>query len=355
MKTVPFLCPANNHWRETSNAIRDVLKTRWWGQSKKCDEFEKEFGKKFGFKYVLALNSGSSALELAYHLIGVSKGDEVIVPVLTCTATNIPLLRLGAKIVFADIDNNLTISFEDIERKISKKTKAIVVVNLGGLMVDPGIFKLAKRYNIPVVVDAAQSLGIPEPNGDYVCYSLQAVKHFSTGDGGVLICRNEKDYIRAKKLRWFGIDREKKIKADWQPYQKRHMTMDIEEAGYKMHMNDIAATMGLVGLKYSDDYLKHRIKIATIYNNIKYPKIVGGSFWLYGLLVEKRDELAEELLNAGIGTNMAHLRNDIFKVFGGKRLNLPNMNKLESMYLYIPIHTRMSIDDALKAVKIINQ
>jgi len=98
------------------------------------------------------------------------------------------------------------------------------------------------------------------------------------------------------------------------------MTMDIEEPGYKFQMNDIAATLGLIGLKHSDEYLAYRRKIAEYYNkNLECKTISGGSYWLYGILVDNRDYVAKKLEKAGIETNMAHLRNDIFKVFGGKR------------------------------------
>jgi len=331
------------------------VSNRWLGQGEVVNKFERLFGKKFNYKYCLAVNSGTAALELAYHIIGFKKGDEVITPVLTCTATNIPFLRKGVKIVFADIKDNLTIDPEDVERKISSKTKAIVAVTLGGLPVDKKLFLLGKKYNIPVVIDAAHSLGVSEKYGDYICYSFQAIKHFTTGDGGMLVLRNRDDYIRAKKLRWFGIDREAKRRAHWQPYKGRKMTMDIEEPGYKFHMNDIAATLGLIGLKNSDKYLAYRKKIAQYYdNNLKCKTISGGSYWLYCILVNQRDKLAKKLEQAGIETNVVHLRNDIFKAFGGKRQNLPNMNRIEKEYLYIPINTKMTMNDARYVAKTIN-
>ena len=126
---IPLFYPENRYWQECSKAVEEVLKTRWWGQADKVDEFEKSFSNVYHYQYCLALNSGSAALELAYHLIGISEGDEVITPVLTCTATNIPLLRMNAKIVFADINKDtLIIDYEDVEKKITKKTKAIVGV-----------------------------------------------------------------------------------------------------------------------------------------------------------------------------------------------------------------------------------
>ncbi len=119
------------------------MSNRWLGQAHLVDEFEKKFGQKFGYKYCVAVNSGTAALELAYHLMGFKKGDEVITPILTCTATNIPFLRMGVKIVFADIKNDLTVDPVDIKKKITSKTRAIIAVTLGGLPADEKIFQIA--------------------------------------------------------------------------------------------------------------------------------------------------------------------------------------------------------------------
>jgi dTDP-4-amino-4,6-dideoxygalactose transaminase len=333
-----------------------IFETRWIGQGPKVDEFEVEFGKKFNFKYPLAVNSGSASLELAYHLLGLGKGDEVLTPVFTCTATNIPLLRRGVNIRFLDVNEKLVVDYEDVLRKISDKTKAIVVVNLGGVTIDKEVYEIAKHYNVPVVVDACQSLGIPEPNGDYVCYSFQGIKHFTTGDGGMLIVRNEEEYKRAKKLRWFGIDREAKKRVNWSNLVNHQMAMDIEEPGYKFHMNDIAATMGLVGLKHSNELLEKRIELAQIYrDNLNCKKVCGGSYWLFGILTDKRDELIEHFRSKSIGCDIVQIRNDVFKVFGGQRQDLENMNRLEDKYVYIPMHSSLSEEDVYRVVEVYNE
>ena len=779
---------------EWLDELGKIFDTRWLGQGPKVDEFENEFGKKFGYEYCVSTNSGTSALELAYHLIGINKEDKVITSILSCSATSLPLIRKGADIIFTDISKvNLTMDVPDFKKKMNDSIKAIVTVNLGGIMCNPNIYSIAKEYDVPIVIDACQSLGISEKYGDYVAYSFQAIKNFTcfkpgskviiprigrngrmtkniedieigdtvitynektsekefknvlnrfernydgnfiklklsncneiemtedhpvfvvgdgwkrvseieigdkliqykyyglvmrlngkkqidksveeifgedigkeirrkhsermsgenhplygkhhtdetkvkigksregknygkvginhhlygkklsegwkrnisksvekrwkedydgelrkrisekikklweddifrekmiaikkeqwkneeyrkkisegrkrqwkdeeyrkgvterskelwkngtygsneywrkvykglnkdpnkselklqeiinsvcpdefgynggfelgisldrlipdfvningkkkvielfgdywhseekTGipikdqiddktkrykkvgydslfimekelndeenlkskienfiynpnieivevldietfnyngkvynietednhnyfiygilvhncfDGGMLICRNKEDYDRAKRLRWFGIDREKKVQNDWKCFSSnREICMDMEEAGYKFHMNDVAATVGLVGLKHSDEALQYRKEIADIYTNklMSLPKskicecICGGSYWLYGILTENRDELIYKLKENGIETDTIHLRNDIFSVFGGKRNDLPNMDWIESRYLYIPIHTKMTNEDA---------
>lgn len=346
--TLPLFFPQvyKEEWLEELNK---VFSGRWIGQGPLVDRFEAEFGSKFGYNHCLAVNSGSSALELAYHLIGIGEGDEVVTTVFTCTATNIPLLRRGTKIVFSDIGDDLLMDYEDVYKKVSGRTKAIVVVNLGGLRVDDRIFTLARSLGIPVVVDAAQSLGITEPKGDYVCYSFQAIKHLTTADGGMLVVRNRKDYERAKKLRWFGIDREAKKRADWKCLVNHQMAMEIEEAGYKYHMNDVAAAMGLVGLRHSDEILEHRRQVSEAYCGTL-PKdimpVCGGSHWLFGIILGNRDQAMDLLNKKGVECDLIQLRNDVFKVFGGKRQDLPNMGRLEGKYLYLPLNCKVGVEDA---------
>jgi len=333
-------------------ALGKIFDTRWLGQGPMVEKFEKVFGKKFNYKYCLAVNSGSSALELAYQLLDIQRGDEVITTSFTCTATNLPLIKRKAKIIFADINDDLLIDYEDVKRKITKKTKAIVVVTLGGLPVDERIFDLG----LPVVVDAAQSVGVSEIRGDYICYSFQAIKHFTTGDGGMLVVRSKKEYERAKKLRWFGIDREAKKRVNFNALNNRKITMQIEEPGYKYHMNDIAATMGLIGLKHTDKILKYRKLLCKTYAD-NLPKnvrcIYGGSYWLMAIITKDRNDIIDYLRSNGVECDLVQLRNDIFKVFGGKKHNLPNMNRLENEYLYLPLNPRVTINDVKKICKLL--
>jgi dTDP-4-amino-4,6-dideoxygalactose transaminase len=343
-------------FKDVMAELKTTLSSRWIGQGKKVDEFELKFGGKYGYKYPLFMNSCTSSLELAYHLIDLKKGDEVIVPVLDCTAGQMGLKRRGVKIVFADILDNFNIDPDDVARKITQNTKAIVAVMLGGIPVDERLYKMAKRMKIPVITDAAQHLG--HTQGDYICYSFQAIKHITTGDGGMLIVSGKREYDRAKKLRWFGIDRELKAKKNWQAWERRQMTFDITEAGYKYQPTDIDASLGLAGLKHADAILKHREKIALEYKKYLYgveglKLISGGSHWLFGILTDRRDEIAAALKKADIETNLVHLRNDIFELFGGKRLDLPNMNRLEDKYLYLPLHHLINQKDVQKTCRII--
>lgn len=331
---------------EIMKRIGDSLDGKWIGQGKKVEQFEVAFGKMLKYKYPLFVNSGTSALELAYHMLDLKKGDEVIVPVLDCTAGQMGLLRRGVKIVFADVDDQLNISPASIASKITKKTKAVIGVHLGGIPFDKSIYPNLKKLGIPFIVDAAQHMAHCE--GDFICYSFQAIKHISTCDGGMLVLNDAKTFKRAKLLRWFGIDRDLKAKKNFQAWKHRQMTFDITEPGFKMQPTDIDACFGLASLPYLPSIINHRRNLVREYFKLLPQEVVGfagGSYWLMGIYAPQRDELAAFLLTQGIDNNLVHLRNDIFKVFGGKRLDLPNMNRLEKEYLYLPLNHKVEIKD----------
>jgi len=330
---------------EAGEEVAKTLRTRWIGQGPKVDIFEQKFAEMFNVKYPVSVNSGSAALETAFDLIGLKAGDEVISTPLTCSATNIPLLRMGVKIIWADINaNNLCLNRTDVLSKITGKTKAIVNVHLGGIENTLG------EMPVPVVADSCQALGVF--SGDYVCCSFQAIKHITTGDGGMLIVNNEQEYKQAKFLRWFGIDREKKKEANWQAYRERDMTFDIEILGYKRQMTDIAATLGIVGLNHYKEVLEYRRKIFNLYKT-KLSKIDGITIidgdnnvcWLATILVERRDDFARVMFENKIDTNLVQIRNDLFNIFGGKRTELPVLNSIEDKYISLPLHMKVTEDD----------
>ena len=344
--------------RECIEEVSDTLRSRFVGQGPKVELFEKAFSEKFNVPYVVSLNSGTSALDTAYDLVGLKEGDEVITTPLTCTATNLPLIRRGVKLIWADVDNTLCIDPIDVLKKITNRTKAIVQVHLGGIPAHVSELSELELTNshtgrhIPVISDAAQGLGIF--TGNYTCCSFQAIKHITTGDGGMLVCDTERHRNEARLLRWFGIDRQKKIKNNWQAYTQRAMTFDIQLPGTKRHMNDIAASMGIASLVHYDEVMEYRRKIFNIYktelskisSGIKLVDAPGNTHWLATVLVERRDDFARMMFEADIDTNLVQVRNDIYKVFGGVRQDLPMMNELEDKYLSIPLNMRVSEDDA---------
>lgn len=355
--------------KSSLNSLKTVISGRWIGQGPLVNKFEKEFKKIFARKRaVLSTGSGTDALHLAYILAGLKRGDEVIAPVFTCTATNIPLLYIGAKIKFADIDiNTMNISIKSIKKLITKKTKAIICMHYGGLPCDMNeIHALAKSYKIPVIEDAAQALGA-EYDGmkignisDFTVFSFQAVKHITTGDGGMLTIKNNKLLKKAKRIRWFGINREAKHKGTWEN--------DIFEVGYKYQLTDLGASIGLEGLKKFNKIIQHRRKIFNVYEenlstnkNIVFindnDKKKKHAAWLCTILAEKKDFLQKKLGQYKIETNQVHFRNDKYTIFKKfiKRCHFPNMDAIENKYLVLPVHLKMSISDARYIAGLINR
>ena len=355
--------------KNSLKSLEKTLATRWIGQGPMVDRFEKKLSKDFANNLsVISTGSGTDALHLAYLLANIKKDDEVIVPVFTCTATNIPLLYIGAKIKFADLDKKtMNISVKSVRRLITKKTKAIICVHYGGLPCDlKELQELASKFKIPLIEDAAHALGAEYNNkkigsvSDFTIFSFQAIKHITTGDGGALCIKNNKLLEKAKRLRWFGIDRKKKQLGIWEN--------DIKEIGYKYQLSDLGATLGYESLLEFKKILKHRRDIYQIYldelqknKNIicvhEESKIKKHAAWFFTILTNQKDFLQKKLRSRGIETNQVHFRNDKYSIFKEfvKNSRFPNMDYLEDKYLVLPIHTKMSLKDAVRVAKEINR
>jgi perosamine synthetase len=351
--------------KKAEQYIAETLNSRWIGQGPKVARFEKDFSKKFCNNLVCsAVGSGTDALHLAYILADIKPGDEVIVPVFTCTATNIPLLYIGAKIIFADVQKDtLNIDPDHVRKLVTKRTKAIVCVHYGGLPCDMDeLIKIGKDWNIPIIEDAAHAVGAfykGLPVGaisDFTMFSFQAIKHITTGDGGMLSIKNSDLKAKAERIRWFGIDRSAK--------QEGHWENDIKEIGYKYQMTDIAAAMGLAALEEIDETMKLRKDLFSLYeeNLVGIPglKFIGGGYkdrinaaWLCTVIAENRFELQKKLRSFNIESNQVHYRNDRYSIFGGRRNDLPNMDAVEDQYLVLPLHTKMTPGDVIKISNVI--
>jgi dTDP-4-amino-4,6-dideoxygalactose transaminase len=316
------------------NVATLLVRSNWGayiGEGPQVKAFEKEFGEKFRLRNVVALNSGTSALELAYELAGIKPGDEIITPVLTAPATNLPLLHREASIVFADIERDLNVSIDDVKKKITSRTKALVFVHFGGN--NRGLkemVELAREHELLLIEDAAQAIGSDYwGQGDFVCVSLQAIKTLTSGDGGFLIVKNDSLYDKARRLRWFGYDREK---------QQQTGDADIVEAGYKYHMSDITAAIGRGNLVNVDRRIAHRKALMFEYRQHG----INANVWLATMVSDRRNELISFLKKRGVHAGIHHFRNDAYTVFGGRQV-LPNMDELENSYLLLPLHHGVSL------------
>jgi perosamine synthetase len=348
--------------------VTQVLHSRWIGQGPRVAEFETEFTKRFaGSGASIAVGSGTDALHLSYILSGLQAGDEVIVPVFTCTATNIPFLYMGVTIRFADVDpETLNISAKHVRELVNEKTKAIVCVHYGGLPCDMDeLHAVAKEYNIPIIEDAAHAPGATYKGkkvgeiSEFTMFSFQAIKHITTGDGGMLIVQDKNLVHKAERIRWFGIDRSDKQKGTWEN--------DITEVGYKYQMTDISAAMGLASLAEFDEILSHRQRIFEAYKKglkgASGLKLIGANAtdrthaaWLCTALVEKdRTGFMRALRDKRIESSQVHFRNDRYSIFGGRRDDLPNMDAVEENYIVLPLHLKVTEENVNYICEVIKQ
>ena len=352
--------------KNTIRALKKVFSGRWVGQGPLVDKLEIIFSKKFAANMPsIAVGSGTDALHLAYILADIKKNDEIICPIFTCTATNIPLLYIGAKIKFADIDpETFNIDIDSVKKLITKKTKAIAFVNYGGLPCNlKELNKLAKKHKLVLIQDAAQSLAATYEKkaitkyADFTIFSFQAIKQITSGDGGMLVLKNKSLVKKAKRIRWFGIDRLAKQGGNWEN--------DITEIGYKYQMTDIGAALLLESIKEFGKIKKTRRLIFETYKKIlsknKNVKIVdskeikGHANWLFTILVEKKDYLQKKLREKLIETNQVHFRNDRYTIFKKFTQNKKFKNMDSEKYLVLPIHTKMKISDAIYIGQQINR
>ncbi len=363
LHTIPLFWPFISD--KVVDAISEVLKTRWVGEGPLVRRVEETFQSMFKIPHAVAVNSCTSALHLAYILAGVHEGDEVITTPLTCYATVTPVLYQKAKPVFADIiPGTLNIDPISIHKKITNKTKAIVVVHWGG---DPcnmdEIGAIARERGIPIIEDAAHALGATyheRPIGglsDFTCFSFQAIKHITTADGGMLATLSKERAEKAGKLRWYGIDRN--FHGDL--YEK----FKIEELGYKYHMNDLTAAMLLAQLEDLQKVLNRRKQIVDRYRDAL--KEIDGiellwkqndresANWLFNVLVDRRDDFQKKLASKGIETSLVHVRLDVYPILGGNRQNLPGMDQVEPRYLALPLHNHLTDEDVEFVIQTIRE
>lgn len=326
-------------------SLEGVLYSGYIAQGKVVDEFELSFSNYVNNKNCISLNSGSAALHIALILAGVGLGDEVISTPLTAEPTNTVIAQTGAKIVWADIDVKTgSICPLDVERKITDKTKAIMVVHYAGIPVDLNAFhKIEKKYGIPIIEDAAHALGAKFKGkmlgslSKYTIFSFQAIKHLTTIDGGMLTLDSQTEYEKAKLIRWFGLDK-----------TKNRMDNDIVIQGYKYHMNNVNAQIGLLQMSRIEEIVDPYIENGKFFDStlkglnlngvelLEYYPDSEPSYWLYTLKVKNRDLFISILNNNGVSASELHKRNDTHSIFSSSKVKLPQLDSFYKEMVHIP-------------------
>jgi dTDP-4-amino-4,6-dideoxygalactose transaminase len=342
--------------------VAKVLNSGYIGQGPKVDEFENQLKDFFNHDFVQTVNSGTSALHMAIHLLkkpnsnwpGMQEGDEILATALTCTASNFPILANGLKIKWVDIDpTTLNMDLDDLARKITPKTKAIILVHWGGYPSDLNKIKQIQTqaeelygFKPAVIEDGAHALGSKYmgkhigTHGNLTMYSLQAIKHITAIDGGLLLSPHQELHRRGKLIRWYGIDRDSNRK-DFR------CEADIEEWGFKFHMNDVCATVGIENLKHADELIEKHKSNAAYYD--KHLKNINGvtlltrheghesAFWIYSMLVDDRDGFYKWMKKCGIVVSQVHERNDKHSCVKEFKSTLPTLDKTIGKIVSIPV------------------
>jgi perosamine synthetase len=354
------------HPRISESAIErvlEVLRTPLIGQGSLVDEFERALERRLNLPHVVAVNTSAAALRLALGIVGVGPGDEVITTPMTCTLTNHPILEQFATPVFADVQYEAgNIDPADIERRITPRTKAIICTHWGGTPCDLAeISEVAARHGLPVIEDASEALGatyqeVPIGNvSRFTALSFHAIQVLTTAEGGALATRSAEDADLARVQRWFGIDRTSR-----KPNSTGYFDFNITTVGYGYHLTNMAAALGLGNLPGLRDALGHRQSVANAYRAglAGVPGLMlllespdrNSSNHFFTVHVQRRDDFCRTMKARGIETSIVHYRNDIYSVFGGRRHDLPNLDRFEQTYICLPTHTRLTRDDVERVV-----
>lgn len=340
--------------------LERILYSGYVAQGEKVEEFERDFEKYIGSGYSLSVNSGTAALHIALILAGVKNGDEVISTALTAEPTNVAIKMVRAKIRYADVDYTTgNISPSSIEANINSLTTAIMVVDYAGIPVDvEKIQRISKKYNIPIIQDASHAFGAKYDglkSGNhfpYTVFSFQAIKQLTTIDGGMLQISDYEEYKRAKLIRWFGIDK-----------NLSRLNNNIHEQGYKYHMNNVIATIGLIQLANLDTALNTFVQNGKYFDEtlkgveglelIQYYPSSEPSYWLYTLKVENRNEFIKKMADNGIMASELHKRNDLHGFLNDFNCHLPNLDKFYSKLVHIPCGWWVSKEDRERIAHVI--
>ncbi|PRY01747.1 DegT/DnrJ/EryC1/StrS family aminotransferase [Allonocardiopsis opalescens] len=364
---------------EATAAVGKVLASGMVGQGPVVDEFEAALAERVGNPRVATVNSATSGLHLALHMVAGTEPEggpggqpgEVLTTPLTMVATNWAILANRVRLRWVDVDpGTLNVDLDDLARKISPATRAIVIVHFTGYPVDlarlSGILDEAERrfgFRPMVIEDCAHAWGARyrgEPlgnHGNVSVFSFQAVKHLTCGDGGLMVLPDDELHRRAKLLRWFGIDREAKGRG--------LVRDDVAEWGFKFHMNDINAAIGLANLDHADEVVRRHQDNAAFFDR-ELAGVPGlelteraedrtSSFWVYPVKVDDMAGFMARMKEAGITAGPVQERNDRHSCVRQYAALLPGMDEVSERLVCLPVgwwvteQDRQHIVDTVKA------
>jgi len=355
------------------------LKSGWIGTGPKVHKFEEMFKEYKGRRFAIALNSCTSALHLSMLVIGIKPGDEVIVPAMTFAATANAVIHTGGIPIFADCEKDtMNIDPEDIERKITSKTKAIIPVHFAGRACNmDAIMNIAKRHNLRVIEDCAHAIESECKGkktgtfGELGCFSFYVTKNIVTGEGGMVITDNEDYANQIKILALHGMSKDA-----WRRFSDEgYKHYQVVYSGFKYNMMDIQAAIGIHQLPRIEKYWKRRQKIWNRYNEafkdlpVFTPAPVEPNtrhaYHLYTLLLDidnlkiTRDKFLDEMTKQNIGVGVhyiaLHLHPYYQKIFGYKKGDFPNAEWISDRTVSLPISAKLTDEDVEDVIEAVNE
>lgn len=359
---------------EELEAIKKVFASNWLGKGKLTAQFEENFAKHLGVSksLVRSTNCCSEGLFNSMKVLDVQPGDEVIMPTISFVGAGNAVCANGSKLVLCDVDKrSLNVRAEDIEKKITKKTKAVLLLHFGGIACDiEGIQKLAKEHNFKIIEDTACGVSSRYKGkalgtfGDMAMWSFDAMKILVCGDGAMLYFKDEELANRAEKLMYFGLESKSGYSNS---VDKKWWAFDVSCFGHRAIMNDITASMALEQLKKLPSFIQRRKEINDFYNQelsdvswLDLPpqlsKDYESSYYFYWIQCknDKRDDLAHFLRDNGIYTTFRYYPLHLVKHYGIDE-HFENAEYAANHTLCIPVHQSLSNDDIALIVEKIKE
>jgi perosamine synthetase len=350
---------------EELEEIRKVLETGWLGMGSPVFEFENQLAAYLGTDHVVAVNTGTTALHIALDAFGVGPGDEVIVPSLTFCASAQAITATGAAPVFCDVEaDTLNVDVRDVENRITARTKAVMPVHYCGTACDmKGLLRLREKHGFLLIEDAAHAFGSAYQGrkigtfGDATCFSFDPIKNITCGEGGAVAVSDRMVADKMRLKRNLGISKD-----TWNRYKEgRPWFYEVTSQGYRYHMSNINAAIGLAQLRKLDRFVSRKRDIVARYNEsfrelpnmslLDWNLVETAPFmYILRIIDGRRDALIDHLASKGVGSGVHYIPNHIQPFFATHACELPVTEKIWKEIITLPLHCEMTDEDVEKVI-----